>query len=198
MTPWGSASKGRKGWKHIDVKEEDAAAGGSLISKSCQLQGSVDIPSEFGPIGALLVRLTWESRKKTPDASVYLESLILKDQSSSNGASSYVIPVHSYIFDQQGTRVFFSAQSYITQATPKALLPYRAADLEVTQGLRTSLGQDGAEPPVPPFQSWHRVYQYDVYNDLGGDPEKEGYQRPTLGGDGLPYPRRIKTGERQF
>lgn len=195
VTPWAPVAKGKK-WRHTDMNEKDAAQGGSLISKACQLQGTLDIPTDFGPVGALLVRLTWPTRNKTDDASAYVESLVLQNPAGNgNEASSTVIPIHSYIFEQQGTRVFFSAQSYTTQTTPQALLPYRAADLEVTQGLRTSLGQDGAEAPRPPFQAWHRVYQFDVYNDLGGDPQKEDYQRPTLGGDKLPYPRRIRTGK---
>lgn len=196
VTPWVAAAKGKNGWRHSDnFDRRSAIAGGSLISKPCELTGSLQIPSGFGTVGALLVRLVWPQGRRgaTSDNSIYLESLLLQDTTAEE-KEKVIIPIHSYLFDEQGTRVFFSARGYITQNTPAALVPYRAADLEVTQGLRTSISEDGSTPPVTPYTPKDRVYDYDVYNDLGGDPKVPDFQRPNLGGAQLPYPRRIKTG----
>jgi len=196
VTPWTAAAKGKNGWRHFDNPDSKfATEGGSFISNPSQLSGSLQIPADFGTIGALLIRLVWSPRGRgaTPDNSIYLESLFLHD-TTTKLKENVVIPIHSYLFDEQGTRVFFSVQGYITQNTPAALVPYRGADLEVTQGLRTSISEDGSDPPATPYTPKDRVYDYDVYNDLGGDPKVPDFQRPTLGGAQLPYPRRIKTG----
>lgn len=74
-------------------------------------------------------------------------------------------------------------QSYLPPNTPDGLKRYRREELRNLQG-----------SGYKKHESHHRIYDYDVYNDLG-DPDKGvRYSRPILGGKQFPYPRRCMTG----
>ncbi|VAI26375.1 unnamed protein product [Triticum turgidum subsp. durum] len=83
------------------------------------------------------------------------------------------------------TSVFsFPRRSYLPSQTPKGVEGLRKRELEILRG--TGCGER---------KEHDRIYDYDVYNDLGNpDDKKNPTTRPVLGGKEHPYPRRCRTG----
>ncbi|CAN6201744.1 unnamed protein product [Urochloa humidicola] len=80
-------------------------------------------------------------------------------------------------------RIFFPLKSYLPSQTPEGVAKLREKDLEAKRG-------DGHGERM----LWQRIYDYDVYNDLGDPDKSAGLRRPVLGGKEHPYPRRCRTG----
>lgn len=75
-------------------------------------------------------------------------------------------------------------QSYLPPETPSGLRRLRQEELDILRGDGT--GQR---------KKFERIYDYDVYNDLGDPESNHGLARPVLGGSvEHPYPRRCRTG----
>lgn len=85
--------------------------------------------------------------------------------------------------DHPGKRIFFSNKPYLPNETPKGLLALREKELKDLRG-------DGKG--VRKLSD--RIYDYDVYNDLGNPDKGIESARPILGGEKIPYPRRCRTG----
>jgi len=72
--------------------------------------------------------------------------------------------------------------------TPEPLKKYRKEELETLQGKnREEVGE---------FTKFERIYDYDVYNDVGDPDNDPELARPVIGGLTHPYPRRCKTGRK--
>ncbi|KAE8039377.1 hypothetical protein FH972_011795 [Carpinus fangiana] len=93
--------------------------------------------------------------------------------------------VHSKHDDPQ-KRVFFSNKSYLPSQTPNGLRRLREEELVILRG--NGKGER---------KSFERVYDYDVYNDLGDPDSSANLKRLVLGGKQHPYPRRCRTGRQR-
>lgn len=75
-------------------------------------------------------------------------------------------------------------QVYLPHETPAGLRELREKELVDLRGDGTGVRKEA-----------DRIYDYDVYNDLGDSDQSDCLKRPVLGGsEELPYPRRIRTG----
>ncbi|XP_010913914.3 linoleate 13S-lipoxygenase 2-1, chloroplastic [Elaeis guineensis] len=138
-------------------------------------QGNFTLPVNFGDIGAIFV--TNEHHKE-----MYLKDivLIIDDQTCTIDCQSWV---HSK-YDNPEKRIFFTSKSYLPSQTPNGLRRLRKNELENLRG-------DGTGER----KSFERIYDYDVYNDLGNPDNSDDLARPVLGGNKkFPYPRRCRTG----
>ncbi|PKA62901.1 Linoleate 13S-lipoxygenase 2-1, chloroplastic [Apostasia shenzhenica] len=145
-------------------------------------ESEIEIEYDFGEIGAVLV--TNEHHKE-----IYLKDIVIHtiDRSDNHEAKALTVHCHSWVhskFDNKEKRIFFATKSYLPSETPSGLRRYREKELALLRG-------DGTGER----KTFERIYDYDVYNDLG-DPDADADKaRPILGGSKeLPYPRRCRTG----
>ncbi|KAJ4879413.1 hypothetical protein Rs2_36467 [Raphanus sativus] len=95
-------------------------------------------------------------------------------------------PCNSWVQSQNDhpeKRIFFTNQPFLPSETPEGLRKLRGKEL-------TSLRGDGTG--VRKLSD--RIYDFDVYNDLGNPDKSSELARPKLGGKERPYPRRCRTG----
>ncbi|XP_062110613.1 lipoxygenase 6, chloroplastic isoform X2 [Humulus lupulus] len=84
--------------------------------------------------------------------------------------------------DNPESRIIFKNQAYLPSQTPAGLKDLRREDLLSIRG--NGKGERKLHD---------RIYDYDVYNDLGKPGQKD-LARPVIGGEKRPYPRRCRTG----
>ncbi|KAK4608274.1 hypothetical protein RGQ29_001901 [Quercus rubra] len=155
-----------KGYAHWTKGEENGVV---------KYESSFEVPVDFGEIGAVYVEN--EHHKE-----MYLQDIILDGFSNGPVHVNCNSWVHSK-YDNPQKRVFFTNQSYLPSQTPSGLCRLRETELEILRG--NSQGER---------KSFERIYDYDVYNDIGNPDSSADLKRPVLGGKEHPYPRRCRTG----
>ncbi|KAI5069566.1 hypothetical protein GOP47_0015867 [Adiantum capillus-veneris] len=142
------------------------------------------VESSFGKPGAILLDSHYANE-------FYLKSITL--ELPYEAASPLYFPCYSWICPTRlahcgQPRILFSNQMYLPNETPTALLQLREDDLLAIRG-------DGKGKRV----HGERIYDYDVYNELGNPEENQDLTRPVLGGSAMyPYPRRCRTGRNRI
>ncbi|CAF1909585.1 unnamed protein product [Brassica oleracea] len=88
--------------------------------------------------------------------------------------------------DHPSKRIFFTNQQpYLPSETPSGLRTLREQELENLRG--NGKGERKLSD---------RIYDFDVYNDIGNPDISTELARPVFGGREFPYPRRCRTGRR--
>ncbi|KAJ0477028.1 Lipoxygenase 2 [Helianthus annuus] len=164
LDSWGKEKKTVKSYASCDGLDDE--------SKSYKYEFEIEVPEEFGDIGAILVE---NIRHKE----AYIKDIVLD-------GGKVIFPCESWIHskhDNPDKRIFFTDKSYLPSDTPVGLKSLREKDLESLRG--------NGEGERKPFE---RIYDYDVYNDIGDPESSSDLARPVLGGKTHPYPRRCRTG----
>ncbi|GFZ20736.1 lipoxygenase 2 [Actinidia rufa] len=133
------------------------------------------VPKDFGEIGAILV-------ENGHHKEMYLDNITLDGLQD----DTLIVNCNSWVAsksDNPEKRVFFTNKSYLPSQTPNGLKRLREKDLAENRGN----GQGERK-------TYDRIYDYDMYNDLGNPDSDIGLKRPVLGGKEHPYPRRCRTG----
>ncbi|XAR62392.1 Linoleate 13S-lipoxygenase [Bertholletia excelsa] len=154
-----------KGYAHRSSQEKDE------VKYECDFE----IPKGFGGIGGVLVENEHHNE-------MYLKNIVF------DGLAHGVLMVtcNSWVApksDNSEKRIFFTNKSYLPCQTPGGLTGLRKKELENLRG--NGQGERKTND---------RIYDYDVYNDLGNPDSKPELKRPVLGGKQHPYPRRCRTG----
>ena len=141
------------------------------VDYECDFQ----VPDEFGDVGAVLVEN--EHHKE-----MYLKKIVLDGFPLGPVTATCNSWVQSK-YDSPEKRIFFTNKSYLPCDTPSGLVKYREKEFVYLRG-------DGSGQR----KKSDRIYDYDVYNDLGDPDSNKENARPVLGGKEHPYPRRCRTG----
>ncbi|CAI9106631.1 OLC1v1005835C1 [Oldenlandia corymbosa var. corymbosa] len=145
--------------------------------KEMVYEADFDISEEFGEVGAILFENEHHSE-------MFVKEIVLDGFLTGPVTFSCESWVATKSQAKGEKRIFFSTKSYVPSETPSGLKRYRKKEIENLRG-------DGTGER----KTWDRIYDYDVYNDLGDPDSNPDLARPVLGGNKqYPYPRRCRTG----
>ncbi|KAJ7951499.1 Lipoxygenase [Quillaja saponaria] len=133
------------------------------------------LDSNFGMPGAIAVTNNHQQE-------FFLESITIEDFA----CGPVHFPCNSWVQserDHSAKRIFFSNMPYLPSETPTGFRALREKDLRDLRG-------DGKGVR----ELSDRIYDFDIYNDLGNPDKGIDFVRPNLGGEKIPYPRRCRTG----
>lgn len=135
------------------------------------------VPRDFGTPAAIVIRNNHPNE-------FFLKSLAIQgpDKRTIDFPANAWIHKHEHYAKD---RVFFYNKVFLPCHTPPGLIEYRERELEQIRG-------DGTGERKP----WDRIYDFDVYNDLGNPDKDKALARPVLGSSEFPYPRRMRTGRK--
>ncbi|KAL0421537.1 UNVERIFIED_CONTAM: Lipoxygenase 6, chloroplastic [Sesamum latifolium] len=133
------------------------------------------VPQDFGQPGAILVT-------NFHDKEFFLMEVVVHGFSQGPIFFWADTWIHSRK-DNPESRIIFKNQAYLPSQTPPGIKDLRREDLLSLRGNRKE-----------ERKLHERVYDYDVYNDLGNPDKSEELARPVVGTDERPYPRRCRTG----
>ncbi|XP_004135305.1 lipoxygenase 6, chloroplastic [Cucumis sativus] len=133
------------------------------------------VPRDFGNPGAVLIT-------NLHGKEFYLLEVIIHGFDD----GPIFFPANTWIHsrkDNPDSRIIFKNHAYLPSQTPAGLVDLRSKDLSSIRG-----NGKGERKPHD------RIYDYDVYNDLGNPDKSKDLARPVLGVEDRPYPRRCRTG----
>ncbi|KAJ4830015.1 hypothetical protein Tsubulata_001849 [Turnera subulata] len=146
-----------------------ASAGGD---QDIKYETSMIVRPDFGEIGGVFV--SNEHRNE-----VFIKDIILDGLPT----GKLILTCKSWVAWQQRRLFFTNKASYLPFQTPGGLKRMREAELVKLRGTGEGERRKG-----------ERIYDYDLYNDLGQPDKSHDLARPVIGGKERPYPRRCRTG----
>ncbi|KAE9584708.1 putative linoleate 9S-lipoxygenase [Lupinus albus] len=178
----------------ISATKTDSSGKGKVGNKA-YLEGAINnLPTLGAQQNAFTIHFEYDSNNFGIPGAFYIQnymtdefflvSLTLEDIPN-HGTIHFACNSWIYNFKKyQNDRIFFANNTYLPSQTPAALVYYRQLELQNLRG-------DGIGERL----EWERMYDYDVYNDLGEPDKGASYARKVLGGSSAyPYPRRGRTG----
>ncbi|MCH79456.1 lipoxygenase [Trifolium medium] len=183
-------------FKLISASKVDGTGKGK-VGKKAFLEGLLNsIPTLGDKQSTFRIHFEWHNHDMGIPGAFYVEnfmphefflvSLSLEDVPN-HGTINFVC--NSWVYNTQKyktDRIFFANKTYRPSETPTPLVYYIHEELKTLRGDGTGERHE-----------WERIYDYDVYNDLGNPDLSATLARPVLGGSNtLPYPRRGRTGRK--